>query len=250
MRDIKVTDGISGPLHILLCGLPSSGKTFFSATAEKPLFLADASEGGYRTIAQMDRELWWNPAEPPTVWGAESMDDIPIALAKLEKSCPFKTIVIDPLSIYIDRFLAELMAKQIHKDDRAYYGDLGAHLRSLILRVHALPVNVIWCCHVKADGSEVNGPAIAGQMSTKFPAYCDFKWLMNIIPSTPVTPAIYELRTAPYRSWTFLGSRGRMYDPMLPSMKCIYQALGLPQQPVSPAVPGFPTGLPSPYPKL
>jgi hypothetical protein len=249
MREILIQPGVAPDfVRALICGLPSSGKTHMAATAERPLFLSDAAEGGYKTIPAMDPELWWDPKVPPKVWAIEKMTDMPESVARLEtmareKRLPWKTIVIDPLSIYVDRYLSEQMALGIHKDPRQYYGDLMNHLRSLILRLHALPADVLWLCHVKNDGAETNGPAIGGQMGGKFPAFCDFKWLTVAAPPQPNQAPTYELRTRPYRSWTFLGSRWLMPDPLLPSMKCVAQILGRPQVPVSPAVPGYPEGV-------
>lgn len=248
MREFKIDSGAAPQfVRALVGGLPSSGKTTFAATAPKPLFISDAAEGGYKSLYQMDRNLWWNPSVEPEIWAIESMKDVPTMLARLEGfttngSFPFGTIVFDPLSIYVDRVLAELMQLQSGRDTRQYYGDLANHLRVLVLRMHALPTNVFWLTHVKNDGNETNGPAIGGQMGTKFPAYCDFKWFTNVVTAPNRLPT-YELRTAPFRSWTFLGGRWALPDPLIPSFKCIAQILRLRDQPVSPAVPGYPEGV-------
>ena len=255
MREFTIKTGSAPELvRALVCGLPSAGKTFFAGSAPKPLFLSDASEGGYKTLQAMDSALWWDPKVPPEVWAIEAQPDMPIALGKLEQRAhaarngsgpdafPWRTIVIDPLSIYVDRYLAEMMAKGIHKDPRQYYGDLNAHLRSLVLRFHALPAHVLWLCHVKNEAGEVNGPAIGGQMGSKFPAFCDFKWFCNVTAAANLPP-VYELRTAPFRSWTFLGGRWVLPDPMIPSFKCVAELIDLGEKPVSPSVPGFPGGV-------
>jgi hypothetical protein len=250
MRQINIQAG-SAPEHIraLVCGLPSAGKTHFAATAERPLFISDASEGGYKTIQAMDPALWWDPAMVPEVRAIESIVDMPTEISRLEalaqqKKFPYRTVIIDPLSIYVDRYLAESMANSPGRDGRQVYGDLATHLRSLVLRVHALPAHVIWLCHLKNDAAEATGPAIGGQMGGKFPAYCDFKWLCNVAPgATPTSAPVFELRTKPYRIWTFLGGRWDLPEVIPPSMKVISQILGMAGTPVSPAVPGFPTGV-------
>jgi hypothetical protein len=253
MRELKIN--YQQPpryVRMLACGLPSSGKTTFAGSAPKPLFISDAAEGGYNALYQMSPDWRWDPKVGPDVWAIEQMADIPIILARLEQlvasgKFPYETLVIDPLSIYVDRVLSELMAHSPGQDARRYYGDLANHLRLILMRFHALPCHVIWLCHVRADGNETNGPAIGGQMGTKMPAYMDFKVLTNV-QTSPTTDPIYELRTRPFRSWTFLGSRWPMPDPMIPSFKCIAQVLGLENRPVSPSVPGFPDGVTYPAP--
>lgn len=256
MQEIKIGGGTSASfkyVRAIIAGGPASGKTSFAASAPDPLFISDAAEGGYKTIESMDPNLWWDPRKAPTVWAIENgLADVPVLLARLEalKSSgkfPFKTVVLDPISIYAERILAELQMKEPGKDNRQVYGDLANHLRVLLLRFHALPCNVLWLCHVKDKGL-----ALAGQTADKFPAYMDFKWMTNVI-AIPGRPATYELHTAPFQNYTFLGGRwsvtdaaGQRWglpDPLVPSFKVVAQIMGLAEQPVSPSVPGYPTGV-------
>lgn len=248
MREMKMGHQ-TAPKHIrmLACGLPSAGKTTFAGTAPRPLFISDAAEGGFNALYNMPVDWRWDPKVEPEVWAIEQMADIPVILARLEQmvisnTFPFKTLVIDPLSIYVDRVLAELMAKNPGQDARRYYGDLANHLRLILMRFHALPCHVLWLCHVRADGNETNGPAIGGQMGSKLPAYMDFKTLSHVSTS-PSAPPVFELRTRPFRSWTFLGGRWTLPDPMIPSFKCIAQVLNMVDKPISPSVPGYPGGV-------
>jgi hypothetical protein len=252
MREIKiVSGGAPSQVHAMVAGLSGSGKTSFAASTPRPCFIADVNEGGYKTLGSMDPALWWDPKISPVVRAIEKYTDMSEEIARLEglaakKTFPYETLIIDPLTVYVDRFLSELMAADLYKDNRKYYGDLAAHIQALVRRVHALPCHVLWLCHVKHDGSEVNGPHIGGQMAEKFPAYCDFKWLTNVV-TAPNQPPHYELRTQPFRTWTFLGGRWPLYDPMVPSFKCVAQLLGL-GKPVSPSIPGYPAG--ADYPPL
>lgn len=248
MREFTIKPG-SPPEHVraMVCGLPSAGKTFMAATSPKPLFISDASEGGYKTMFQMDPALWWDPAVAPDIWAIESMKDVVPLLTRLEKMAvegkfPYRTIVFDPLSTYVDRVLAEFMQADPKGNNLRFYGDSANHLRVLVLRFHALPAHVLWLCHVKADGTEINGPAIGGQMANKFPAFCDFKWMCHVTTGVGQAPT-YEMHTAPFRTWTFLGGRWAMPDPMIPSFKCVSQILGMHEKPISPAVPGHPDGV-------
>lgn len=253
MREIDVNQPSQGFIHALVLGAPKSGKTHFAASAPKPLFISDVAEGGYATIQSMDPALWWDPSTSPTVWAIEdAFKDMPPTLAKLEAlkasgSFPYETLVIDPISIYADRVVAEMMMRnaldpKANNDKRALYGDLANHLRVFVLRVHALPCHVLWLCHVKEGGV-----SIAGQTAEKLPAYMDFTWLCSNSASLG-----YELHTAPYGAYSLLGGRwgvrnnsGKRYglpSPIIPSFKAILQVMKRGGTPVSPAMPGFPEG--------
>lgn len=247
MKEVNIANG--GGIEFvraLVCGLPSSGKTVFAASAPRPLFLSNYAEGGFNSIRFMDPTWWWDPNVPPEVRAIETITDVPKELARLEDLAvknifPYRTIIFDPLSIYTDQVIAELKQRTPDKDNRQIYGDLATHLRALVLRLHALPCHILWLTHVKNDGTETNGPAIGGQMGNKFPAFCDFKW-MTVATALADRPTQYELRTAPYRTWTFLGGRTKLPDPLVPSFKMIAAYLQLADQPVTWAMPGFPNG--------
>jgi hypothetical protein len=249
MQKINIVSGtMFQHIRALVLGRPSSGKTHFAATAPDPLFISDAAEGGYKMLYEMDPIYWWNPKKAPAVWVVDNIfADMPKILAELEqmaqaKQFPFKTIVFDPVSIYTDRFIAEELLREPGKDNRQVYGNLANHLRAIVLRFHAMPAHVFWLSHLKPAEGDNNGAAIAGQMGEKFPALCDFKWLTNV-NTVPGKPPQFELRTLPFRSWTFLGGRGkRLPDPMVPSFKCVAEVLGVQDKPLGPAVPGFPDG--------
>jgi hypothetical protein len=263
VREFKIQSG-SAPDHIraMIVGPTSSGKTTFAATAPRPLIISDATEGGWRTVQTMHPDLWWDPAVPPEIWviekamasGKQQGDTVTI-LNRLEEAArvaasggkpfPWRTIVFDPISLYTDRMIAEMQLNDPGKDTRQVYGDLANHLRVLILRVHALPAHVLWLCHTKNDGSL----AMSGQMAEKFPAFCDFKW-MTWANTIGVAQPVYELHTAPFRQWNFLGGRWPIPSPVLPSFKIISAYLNMPEQPVSTAVRGWnwPPAPPSPSP--
>lgn len=252
VREIDLSNNRATNVHALVLGPPKSGKTHFAASAPAPLFISDAAEGGYVTIASMDPEYFWDRNKPPTVWAIEdAFKDLPGILARLEKlkaenTFPYRTLVIDPISIYADRVIAEMMMRnssdpKANNDKRALYGDLANHLRVLLLRVHALPCHVLWLCHVKEGGV-----SLAGQTADKLPAYMDFTWLCSNSPGIG-----YELHTAPYGVYSILGGRytwanakGKRYglpSPIIPSFKAISQVMKLGQAP-SPSMPGFPEG--------
>lgn len=260
MREVDVSS--QAPMRFvraLVLGAPGTGKTHFAATCPRPLFISDAAEGGFATIQAMDPAYWWNEREKPEVWAIENaFADIPKMLGELESmkaknEFRFRTVVIDPVSVYADRVIAEMeerastaaMKSNKSVDRRALYGDLLLHMRVQLMRFHALPANIIWLCHVK-DG----GIAIPGQTADKFPAYMDFKWMVANAPG--LNGPDYTLHTQPTGAFGMLGGRWSVKDasgkrwglpsPMVPSFKCIAQILGMERAP-SPAVPGFPDGV-------
>lgn len=255
MRKHILTPGALPPfVRALVAGTSSSGKTSFVATAPKPLIIGDEIEAGFNTLYSIDPALLWDGKTPPEVWAIQNIKDIGPMLVELEKLAqggkfPWKTVVLDPVSLYTDRVLFEMgengkKSDGTKMDGRELYGDLATHLYSIIRRFHALPAHVIWCSHVN-PGTEESTIAVGGQMAHKFPAYCDFKWFTNV-NTIPGRPPIFELRTQPFRTFKFLGCRygqGRIPDPCIPSFKVIAQQLGLPEQPPSPAVPGYPMGV-------
>lgn len=245
MREIVIDSGAPPrEIRALVVGPFKSGKTHFAATFPAPLFIADASEGGYKTLFEMPSELWWDPAVRPEVWAIESFKDIGTqVLPRLESAAAagkfkWRTIVFDPISIYSDRVLAEMQGANPDRDNRQNYGDLAVHLRALLLRFHALPAHMLWLSHTKEGEAGVE-LAIQGQMSGKFGAWMDFIWYTNVV-LVPNRAAIYELRTAPFRNVKFLGSRWKLPDPVAPSFKAIAAALRMNETPVSPTLPGAP----------
>ncbi len=258
MREFKIQPG-APPLHIraMVVGLPSSGKTTFAGTCPRPLVISDAIEGGWKTLQTMDPSLYWDPNYPPDVWEIERAmsngkgpGDVLLMLNKLEAAAhtghfengqPFpRTLIVDPISIYTDRMLSELKQADPGSDGRQIYGALADHLKILVMRFHALPCHVLWLCHTTQAG----GLAISGQMAEKFPAFSDFKWMTYVDSMTaPNAPPSFQLHTKPFRQWNILGGRFDLPSPIIPSFKVISQLLRLPEQPVSPAVPGYPTGV-------
>jgi hypothetical protein len=252
VQEFKVKSGLPPTyMRALVAGAAGSGKTTFAASAPAPLFISDAMEGGYKTLFTMPNVWWWDVNTPPEVWVIENAmaignraSDINTILGRLEKAkldgkFPWKTIVIDPLSVYVDRVLSELQQANAGGDNRQLYGRLADHLRVLLNRFHALPAHILWLCHTKAEG----GLSISGQMGEKFPSFCDFKWMLWANSLVPTQPPTFELHTQPFRMWQFLGGRWPLPSPLPPSFKAIFPLLGMPDRPVSPAFPGYPNGI-------
>ena len=112
-------------------------------------------------------------------------------------------------------------------------------LSLMVARVHTLPMHIIWLCHIN-DEMQL---AVSGKATHAIWAYMDYKWLCSV--DTTGKTNDYQLRTVPFRGADWLGGRSDMFsqfDPIIPSFKCVAEILGLPAQPVSPALPGYPDG--------
>ena len=246
MKEFRAGDALANAhLRVVVGGKPASGKTSFAATAPYPLFFGDAQEGGFETLKTMAknpkrRSFWWDPKFEPGEWAKESMLDNNTAIDKLRamhmaKKCPYQTLVFDSLSIYGQRVLRDLKAKDSAQDNRQRYGDLNDAVSYLIGAIHSLPMHVVWLCHVTDDYQL----AISGKATAATWAYMSHKWLIRAdVQAGKATN--YQLHTQPFRTATWLGGRGEpLPDPMLPSFKCLFPLLGLPGTPVSPAVPDY-----------
>lgn len=232
-------------VRVMAGGMPTSGKTHFAATFPKPLFISDEAEGGYKTLFGMDPDYWWDPKVVPEVWAQSDMTDFPKAVTEIQgmvsKSgkLPWETMVVDSISIYTERVLGEMKLRNPGEDNRQRYGALTDALRLRVLQVNALPMHVVWLCHVTSEG-ELTLPAKA---AATVPAYMDYKWLCHVQPPT-VRGGVpdFQLRTKAFNKSAWLGGRNGMNplpDPAIPSFKYIAGCLGLPIQPVSPACPVF-----------
>lgn len=159
-------------------GATRSGKTHFAATAPRPLFLSDATESGWTTIQNMDRELWYEPGHKPIVWQIREVVDLAQAFARAQPliaAGKVRTVVIDSLTFYADLYLAWAYKASEKQDTRKIYGDLSINLRQTRVQWHGLPINVIWLCLVKEPDEENKqaGPLIPGQQASKFAAGVD-----------------------------------------------------------------------------
>lgn len=183
---MKETPGSArSPITALSYGASRSGKTRFAATFPKPLILAEASEGGYKTIQTMPREDWYDPKVEPRVALITSADDYTQAIAEIPamiKGGAVETIVTDSLTFYHDLYLHYLVdkgfgvTKQGADDMRKVYGEIARHLRDIRIRVHGFNVNVVWLCLDTAPDEQhpLGGPMLSGQSRTKFSAGCGF----------------------------------------------------------------------------
>lgn len=185
MRDIAI-DNKPGQLPVntfVVYGNTRTGKTEWGATFPRPCVIADITEGGFSTIQNMDRGLFFEEEYPPIIKGVEGMGDVAGLTPWLRAEIARKrilTIVFDAFTFYTDFYLAKLIALQTAAgkavDNRQAYGALGIHLREVRSNLHSLGVNVVWNCLAKhPDTDDPTGkPLIPGQQADKFAAGVDF----------------------------------------------------------------------------
>jgi hypothetical protein len=187
----------------------NSGKTTLAASFPRPLFLADATEAGWDSIANMTDDQYFEPTVKPMVWAIDKMNDMAEARAKaapLIASGRIKTIVIDSISFYSDLYLNYLLALQTKRDTRAAYGDLGTHLRDLRVQLHALGVNVVWLAlarHPEVD-DPMGRPMVPGQQADKLMAGCHYIMYARQYQDRKngvLSPSVFEVRTQRYGNY-------------------------------------------------
>lgn len=187
-----------------------TGKTVWGATFPRPLIIGDATEGGYSSIQNMDRNMLFEHDVEPIIKVVENMNDMMLLLPELRELVRRKrvlSIVHDAFTYYCDFYLAKLIKVQTDAgkapDNRQAYGSLGVHLRELRTSMHSLGVNVMWNCLAKHPDAEdpKAGPLIPGQQSQKFSAGVDFLFhsrIEQVKVQGVITETNYLLSTKQY----------------------------------------------------
>ncbi len=230
MREISVnTKATELPFYTFLnYGNTRTGKTVFGATFPRPFIIADVTEGGYQSILNMDRSLWFEPDVEPIIVGIDEMNDfvtsiIPRLMTEIARKRVL-TIVWDAFSFYTDFFLAKLINLQTAAgkavDNRQAYGSLGIHLRNVRTDLHKFGVNVVWNCLAKhPDESDPKGsPLIPGQQGDKFSAGVDFLFHSRLEQKKDQGKIVgeeYQIRTRQFGNY-IAGNRLGMRADTLP----------------------------------
>jgi len=219
---------LSSPTHaprttVLSYGPMRSGKTRWAASWPRPLFFAEASEGGWTTIMNMDAGALWEEDRRPRVWAIEKIADMQEAIGDAESlinAGEVQTIVIDSLTFYNDLLLDTLTRAQAKggsmPDMRRVYGALGLNLRALRVQIHNLPVNVLWVCLEKTPDADnpIGGPMISGQQATKFAAGTDYILYHRAYPLQDGSLQ-FEIRTKRWQQYPAGGrDEGALPDPL------------------------------------
>lgn len=223
MRDIDLS-AASDRTTVMSYGPTRSGKTQWAATWPRPLFLADATEGGWTTVRNMDPEWLYEPGRRPKVWAIEKPADMMQAISKIDplvKSGEVLTVVVDPLTFYADLFVSAIESQTAQGGKtNAYdvYGKLKEHLRYLRIQVQSLQCNVIWICHEKTPDAEtpMGLPLLPGKDNgMKFAATCDYVLYHRQSRVNLQTPPYWEIRTRTYNNYLAGGRDGGILpDPL------------------------------------
>jgi hypothetical protein len=217
------------------------------------LILADATEHGWDSIANLPEDQLFEADVLPIVWAIETQTDM---VQALEKAAPLvaagriKSIAIDSLSFYADLALNAIMSQQAKEDTRQAYGKLGNHLRNMRCQFQVQKLNVVWTALVKHPDEDnlLGRPLIPGQQGAKFEAGVDF--IMHSrkeVPLNPIqaakTPPVYELRTKQwgrYIAGNRLGERAdRLLDPFVGSYSDFIYTLGYDVQALRDSMPAI-----------
>lgn len=181
MRDIEI-DAPATQLPVntfLIYGDTRTGKTEFAATFPRPLIIADATEGGFSTIGNMDRSKWFEPERKPIIKAIDMMNDLATLSPWVDeqiKAGNVRSIIFDAFSFYCDFFLAQLVRVNPTMDTRQLYGKLGTHLREIRTNYTLKGVNVAWLTlakHPETDDPK-GRPMLPGMNADKFAAAVDF----------------------------------------------------------------------------
>ncbi len=236
---IDVSRPQDGDRAFMIYGPSGAGKTRFAATFPRPLFLSDRSEKGWETIAWMSDDDFYEKGRRPEVWAIGKPAEMVEALSEVETIVKkdkqrFRTLVVDQLTHYADAYFSELEmlayqnAKGKRPDSRQLYNDLASHLRYLMLRVHELPLNIVWVCLPKEPDPErgiPGGPLISGRTAVTAPAKCNY-WFYCRSYSQNDGTVVHEVRTRQFGAYPARGRDGNtLPDPMPPSYRAFEEAL-------------------------
>lgn len=159
----------------LIFGPSGAGKTHFFGTLPKLAWLGSLREDGFTTIQNMERECFYDPKRPPTLYPVNGIEEMMAHLFRdvlpAAAKGHFESIGIE-LTGHADDVLR--LQEQAGVTGWDLYGNLERHIQNIDLRVKALPRVRIWYNALATEpGRETGGPLLAGkQLARKIPAYC------------------------------------------------------------------------------
>lgn len=227
MKVIDVSKPAPERITCLVYGDSRGGKTMFAASFPRPIFLSDSTEGGHETIRNMNKEWFFEPGRYPEVVAIESVQDMMKMTEDLQvriqkKPGEIQTVVIDSLTFYAE-LLQDTITKAMAGSDNKYaiWEKIRNNIRSLMIRIHSLPVNVVWTALAKInDDGRSGGPLLSGQMQQKAPAMCNYLLYQHCY-QTANQPPVFETRTRKFGPY-MAGGRASLPDPL---PECSYRAL-------------------------
>lgn len=192
---MKLSELQSGKnLKVLVYGNSGTGKTIFGASFPGPIFVADF-DGKISSVANF---LRGNPKlgeiEYETYLPKPGGDDRPFVryntkLIELENaakagSFPYRTVVVDSLTLYADQMLKEIVVqnpgiKRQHSPTTNLtamqdYMILNSHFKNMLVRVLQLPCNVVVTAHIQTNKDDITGeihrePLLPGKLAAFLP---------------------------------------------------------------------------------
>lgn len=226
----------------ILYGDTGTGKTTCSAGFPRPLFLADESEGGWKSLRGLADDQLFEPDVDPLVWGIKEMNDVATALNKIPPlvvSGRVRTVIISSITFYAQTYLAHLQRNDPGIDTRQLYGSLAVHLREVRTRFHALGVNIIWealADHPETGDGKSNKtgrPKIAGQSADMFAAGVSYLFrctLDDVREGGKVVDRVLKIftqNTGGYISRPRIGKAAKQLpNPLLGGYRGFVEALG------------------------
>lgn len=137
MPIIKKNDVVpERPVIIVLYGMPGSGKTSLSTTAENPV-LIDTDRGFDRAAQRVDTLT------------AQTWQDI---LAEYETLKGYKTVIVDTARAVLDDYLAAYVCEQNYKlktNALKRYGQMGDEFKAFVNFLRSNGSDIVFICHDK-----------------------------------------------------------------------------------------------------
>lgn len=214
--DLDATDS---QYTVLLHGDTGSGKTSLAATFEKVLFLSASDEAGWETLRSMKKNpllaAKFHNGIVPEVWEITKPNDLIEAhqdVQPLIKQGKIKSIAVDSLTFIVEMMFEHIVKTSGAKDPRQNYGILMDQLRTIRIKYHQLPCNMIWLAttRISEELGKLNVPDIKGKSAYTFAAGCKYVWYMKNDNNK------FSLRTKKFANNLARGrDGGKLPDPIL-----------------------------------
>ncbi len=180
--------------HWFLYGESGVGKTTISSTFPSPVFIVPYNEQSvvtlrglnypYFLVVDMDKTRF----DPRTGIGSMMgvVNHLEAMYNKYINSFPYDTAVVESVTHYCDLIQEQITngsQKIMAQND---WGTLSSHIRTVQMRLRRLQMHSIFTALDKtesdADGKVLfGGPALPGQLATKFPSSCDCSGYCEIL---------------------------------------------------------------------
>lgn len=189
-------------IKMLIHGSPKTGKTVFSATAPRPLFLD--VERGMRSLTD---PFWKGKFDHVAAFPLNSMNDLreAVTAARGGELEAYDTLVLDTLTEFEDRTLAAYMRytvsknpeRNVYNPEWAEYKAVTGMIREQLIQLRDVEKNIIMVCHTRNDedktrgGMRVERPDIMPKLSTSLTG------MVDVIGYSFVQDDIHKMRIVP-----------------------------------------------------